>query len=67
MEESEVTQEATTPIVVTGSYHMTLEGEVTEVAAIAVIKEIIERLLDYEVRQRVLAWAVRFADQHGVD
>lgn len=59
--------ETTGPIVVAGSYRITLEGDLTEAGAIAVIKEIIERLPDYEVRQRVLAWTTQFAGQHGVE
>jgi hypothetical protein len=38
----------------------------TELEAIAAIKEVMERLEGYEVRQRVLAWVAQFAVQAGV-
>lgn len=67
MTDLESTAEPIIPIVVAGTYRMTLEGHLDEAAAIALIKAIIERLSDYEVRQRVLAWTAQFAEQHGVD
>lgn len=38
----------------------------TETETIAVIKAAMERLDDYEARQRVLAWAAQLANQAGV-